>query len=198
MKFTTLYNPDIVRIESNVAFNEMYSAHIRKNNVTLIYAIGFLTLATLSILFSTESSMVSNSILTAFGIHYLLGHVRYRLYVNNFRKENKINVEEMIQFEIKHNKPTTIEFREDEFCYENSACKAVILWEWFDEYKVIENIIFIKRKGHNSYIISKAEYTKKEFEEILKFISKKISRNSNKDIKSNSQSNPELIDDNSL
>ncbi|MFT6500304.1 MAG: hypothetical protein ACJASQ_000411 [Crocinitomicaceae bacterium] len=198
MKFTTPFNADIIRIEQKLVFKEMYGPSKRKNNKVLIPAFGFLLLGLLTFLFLPQSTIISAILLAAVGTHYLVNQYNYRVQVSKAKEEHQVNVEEMISFEEKRNIPTVIEFREDEFYYENSASSASIVWEWFDEYKVLDDIISIKHKGQIAYMISKAQYSDEDFDEMLKFISKKISKNSDKAVKSDPQSNPELIDDNSL
>jgi hypothetical protein len=202
MKFTTPFNADIIRIEQKLAFKEMYGHSNRKNNKILIPAFGFLLLGLLTFLFLPKSTIISAIVLAAVGAHYLVNQYNYRVQVSKAKEDHQVNVEEMISFEEKYNVQSVIEFRENEFYYENSASSAAIVWEWFDEYKIIDDIISIKHKGQVAYMISKAQYRDQDFDEMLKFIAKKISRNTTKNIKSstqsNSESNSELIDDNNL
>ncbi|NRA12895.1 MAG: hypothetical protein HRT57_13145 [Crocinitomicaceae bacterium] len=83
-----------------------------------------------------------------------------------------------------------IELRNEEFYYENPALRVAFRWDYLDEYKMVDDILILKRKNHPVYFISKAEYSSQDFEKMHDFIQKKISMDSTAKPSNNSKSNP--------
>lgn len=174
MEFKLLFNENLSREQYQMQFKDVWEKYLKESKSILIWIFATSMLGFFMLLGENK-----------LGIFFLL----YSLflifnYYNRYKhyKKSKKDFFRIVEFEIsKHlenNDGTLWVFNENYFRYKDFQVDQKISWELFEGFKVINENLFlnlINSKG-SGYIISKVELDEEKFNELIKFLEKKLKK----------------------
>lgn len=180
MRIEFPFEAESYRNEITMIYSESHKAHKRQGRAGLIYTLGFFSLALISMVINFVDHSYLIFVFIALGLHYLVNYINFVQQLIEIKRAYFIAIDEIIRNEESANIMNVIEFKNEEFYYENAQIKCAIYWKVFSGYRLKDNVLFLNIPNQDlpSYVFSKSQFGDEKFDEIRKFIERKVSLNS--------------------